>query len=222
MASSEKKKLTPTDWKTYRRLIAKVRPYRGRLVVGVIFGMLFGGSLAGMFAGLGKMFEMVFESKTPLPWSAKIAIAAVLPLFAVLRGIGDYACTYLINWIGNRVVMDLRMETFAHLQQLSLSFFQRNKTGEIISRVVNDSMMVERAVSTVLADLAKQPFALIAIVGIMLWNDWKLAAVGLLLFPICIVPVAMFGRRVRRFAREGQQKVADLVSILQETTTGVR
>ncbi|HBA83888.1 MAG TPA: hypothetical protein DCZ95_07335 [Verrucomicrobia bacterium] len=217
-----KAKVTVNDWKTYKRLIRYVRPYRARLAVGLVFGILFGGSLAGMFAGVSKMFEMVFESKEPLPWSAKIAIAAVLPVFAILRGVGDYLCTYMINWIGNRVVMDLRTSTFAHLQDLSLGFFQRNKTGEVISRVVNDSMMVERAVSTVLADLAKQPFALMAVVAIMIWNDWRLALVGLLLFPVCIVPVALFGRRVRRYAREGQQKVADLVSILQETTTGVR
>lgn len=211
-----------TDWQTYRRLVTYARPYWIRLALGVLFGAIFGGSMAGLILGLGKVVGMVFGTETDLPWKVRIAMAGLLPLFALVRGAGDYFSTYFIEWVGQRAVRDLRVAAFGHLQDLSLDYYQRTKTGDVISRVVNDSQVVQQAVSSVLADLAKQPFALVAVLAAMLWNNLQLAIVGLVLFPVCIVPVLYFGRRVRRFAREGQEKIADLVTILQEATTGVR
>jgi len=222
MGDDSQDKVPKTEWQTYRRLIRYATPYWRRILLGTICGALFGGSMAGMIVGLGKVVGMVFGTDEQLAWGAKIAIATILPLFAVIRGAGDFLSRYFIEWVGNRTVMDIRIRLFAHLQELSLAFYQRTKTGELISRVVNDTMMVERAVAGVLADLAKQPFALVAVVAVLLWNNLQLAVVGLILFPICIVPVALFGRRVRRYAKEGQEKIADLVSILQETVVGVR
>ena len=223
MESDPQKQRPPrTDWQTYRRLVRYAKPYWGRVLLGTIFGVVFGTSMAGMIVGLGKVIGMVFGTDADLPWGVRLGIAAILPTFAIVRGVGDYLSTYFIEWVGNRAVMDLRRDTFEHMQQLSLFYYQRTKTGELISRVVNDSQMVERAVAGVLADLCKQPFALLAVLVALLWSDFRLAMVGLLLFPICLVPVLLFGRRVRRFAREGQEKIADLVSILQETITGVR
>jgi len=221
-AEQREKPIARTDWETYRRLIQYAKPYWRRVLLGALFGAVFGGSLVGMIVGLGKVIGMVFEEDAALSWRTKLAIASVLPVFAALRGVGDFLSTYFVEWVGNRTVMDLRMDVFSRLQELSLSFYQRMKTGELISRVVNDSMLVERSVAGVLADMVKQPFALIGVIIVLLWNNAQLAIVGLILFPICIVPVALFGRRVRRFAKEGQEKIADLVSILQETITGIR
>lgn len=210
------------EWRTYGRLLDYVRPYTRRLIAGTLCGVIFGGSMGGLLVGFGKVFAMVFDPRADMPWRLRLLIAAVLPAFAVLRGTGDYLSTYCIEWVGQRAVMDLRVAAFARLQQLSLMFYQRTPTGELVSRVVNDSSMVERAVSGILSDLAKQPFALLAVVGVLFWNEYRLALVGLVLFPVCIVPVALFGRRVRRFSREGQEKIADLMTILQETITGAR
>ena len=140
----------------------------------------------------------------------------------LLLGIGNYLSTYFVEWVGNRVVMDLRTELFAHIHQLPLLYFSQSKTGELISRTTNDTLQIERAVSTVMIDLVREPFVLMASMGYLFWLDARLALLSLVLFPVCIVPVALFGRRVRRFAREGQQKLADMMSMLQETITGVK
>src|SRR5690606_5321085 len=105
-------------------------------------------------------------------------------------------------------------------QELSIAFYGQARTGDLISRTTNDTQLVERAVSTVLSDIAKQPFTLLGMIGLLVYLDWKLAVISLVIFPICILPVAMFGRRVRRSAREGQEKMADLVGILEENVTG--
>lgn len=209
------------EWATYGRLIRHAKPYTPRLLAGVGAGVLFGGSTTALIYALKETLARVFN---PGEFSivAVVGIAIFLPIFGLVRGLGDFASTVLIEWVGHRVVMDLRAGIFRHLQDLSVGFYSRSKTGDLISRTVNDTAMVERAVSTVLGDLAKQPFTLIGLIGFLIWLDWRLAAISLVLFPICILPVAMFGRKVRKSAREGQEKMADLVSILEETTVGVR
>ncbi|HEY8241482.1 MAG TPA: ABC transporter ATP-binding protein, partial [Kiritimatiellia bacterium] len=212
---------TNNEWATYRRLLRYARPYLPRIIAGVAFGAIFGTSTTGVIIGLKKTLAAAFDPQA-LTAMEVLAVSALMVGFGVARAVGDYFSTYFIEWVGNRVVMDLRTSAFSHLQELSLDYYSSSRTGELISRVTNDTSQVERSVSTVLGDLAKQPFALVSTVGLLLWLDPMLAFIGLVLFPVCIIPVALFGRRVRRFAREGQQKLADLVSILQETVSGAR
>ena len=208
-------------WGTFRRLMRYVKPYTARLLVGAVCGALFAGSTTGMLYALKGTVARVFDTQG-MAWMAVLGISGLLFGFAVIRGIGYFASLYLVEWVGNRVVMDLRTAIFQHLQRLPVLFFSSTRTGELISRTTADTVMIERAVSTVLSDLIREPFSFLAMVGFVLWLDFKLAVVSLVLFPICIIPVSLFGRKVRRAAREGQQKLADLVSILQETLVGVR
>ena len=208
MSLSEKSK-TPSpgqDWGTYRRLIRYIRPYTSRLLMGAVFGILCGGSTVGLLLALKKTLAAVFDPQST-PWPVIMASSLLLPFFGLLLGLGNYLSTYFVAWVGNRVVMDLRTELFAHIHRLPLIYFSQSKTGELISRTTNDTLQVERAVSTVMIDLIREPFVLVSTVGYLFWLDARLATLSLLLFPICILPVALFGRRVRRFAREGQQKL---------------
>ena len=186
-----------------------------------MFGIVCGGSTVGLLLSLKKTLAAIFDPQS-LPWPVIIATVVLLPLFGMLLGVGNYLSTYFVAWVGNRVVMDLRTELFAHIHQLPLLYFSQSKTGELISRTTNDTLQIERAVSTVMIDLVREPFVLMASMGYLFWLDARLAMLSLVLFPVCIVPVALFGRRVRRFAREGQQKLADITSTLQETITGAK
>ena len=205
----------------FRRLLGYVRPYWMRLALGTLFSALFAGSMVGLLMAFKHTVKGLL-SPADLSLAATVSIAVLLPAVAALRGVGFYFSVYFIEWVGNRVVFDLRVALFRHLQQLSLSFFTRSRTGELVSRVTNDSTMVERAVSSVLGDLIRQPLELVGVAGFLLWLDLRLAVISVILFPICLFPVALFGRRVRRAARQGQESLADLVSILTETSQGVR
>ncbi|NLB60150.1 MAG: hypothetical protein GX806_03635, partial [Lentisphaerae bacterium] len=209
----------PQHLLSYRRLIDYARPYWGRLLLGSLCGILFAASTTGLLVTARKVIEYVFQYAA---FYQVIMVAILLPLLAAGRGLGQFLSDYLIEWVGNRVVLDMRLQVFAHLQDLSAGFFSKSKTGELISRAINDTMMIERAVSVVIGDLVKQPFVLLGAVGILLWLDWKLALASLVLFPICIIPFALFGRRVRRYARNVQERLASLVSIMQETLVGIR
>ena len=211
----------PADLVSFRRLLRYALPYRGRLALGVLFGLIFGGSLGGMLYGAKETMRHIFGA-ADLSWTSTFLVAAALPLVTAVNGLGDFFCTYFVEWVGQRVVMDLRNNLFRHVHGLSLEYFSGARTGELISRVINDTAQVERAVSTVLVDLVKQPWALLSAAGFLLWVDARLAGISLLLFPLCIVPVVHFGRRVRRAAREGQERMADLTAIVQESVAGVR
>ncbi|MCX7819599.1 MAG: ABC transporter ATP-binding protein/permease [Kiritimatiellae bacterium] len=211
----------PRALATYRRLLRYVRPHAGRLAAGVVAGLLFAGSTTSMLLVFRHLLTTVFVERVD-NLRAALAIAALMPALAAVRGVGFFVSRYLVEWVGHRVVMDLRVAIFDHLQDLSLDFFTQSRTGELISRTSNDTSLVERAVSTVLADLLQQPFVLVGAAAYLVWLDWRLATASLVVFPVCLVPIIGFGRRVRRHAREGQQRLADLVSLLQETISGVR
>ncbi len=209
------------EWAVYRRLIGFARPYRRRLVVGALFCLLFAGSTTGLILAARRFFERVFN---PLERDGAAVLAAAfgLILLGLLRGAGDYAGRYLIQWVGNRIVMDLRVAMFEHLQRLSLAFFTRRRTGELISRLSNDAALVEHAVAQVLTDIFKQPVVLLGAVAMLFWLNTRLAAAMIILFPLCLLPILLFGRRVRRAARQSQERLADVLSIAQEAISGAR
>jgi subfamily B ATP-binding cassette protein MsbA len=228
------------DLGTYRRLLTYAYPYRWRLIIGLLFGALFGGSTFGMLMAFQSGFAQVFGSaETPLttwvtqrvadlgdpgktPLYVTVAVLALLPLAGILRGVGFFISKYYVEWVGNRVVMDLRTALFGHLADLSVQYISHSRTGELISRTTNDTQMVQRAVSSVIGDIVREPFVLMAGIAALLTLDARLAAISLLVFPICIIPVSVFGRRVRRYAKEGQALLADLASIQQEAIVGSR
>jgi len=215
-----------SSWQTYRRLLRYVRPYSWRLVVGVLCGIVFGGSTVGLIPAATGLLERFFglgvTGQQPLAWGTVAWISVGLIAVVIVRGIGFYFSAYLIQWVGNRVVMDLRRKAFGHLQELSVGYYDTGKTGEMISRTVNDSMLLERAVTSVVTDLARQPVLFVGATGLVLYLNWRLALLSLLLFPLCLLPILGFGKRVRRAGREGQERMADLVSIMQEAIGGVR
>lgn len=235
------------DWATYKRLLGYARPYWRRLLAGVFFGALFGGStffaLLSVWLGLeqsslggeettslsdGKFLEdfvrstIAYVGDPDSPLYFTIAIFVLVFIFVTLRGIGFFLSKYLVEWVGQRIVMDMRNEIFGHIQNLSMAQIGSKRTGELMSRTANDTQMVERGVSTVLGDIANQPFVLLAGIAVLLRIDYRLATLSLLLFPICIIPVIIFGRKVRKFARRGQASLGSLASVQQEAIAGSR
>lgn len=213
--------IPPDDWKTYKRLLGYMRPYLGRLVMGIIFGLVYAGANAGFLWSIRNGLKKVYDPQVT-PMSVVLMFAAIIPLVGLVRGIGEFCSRYFIRWVGARVVMDLRNAVFTHINKLSLNYFTANRTGELISRTTNDTTMADQAVSNVVEDLAKEPLTLIFMIGTLFYLDPLLAGASILLFPVCILPVALFGRKVRRYSREAQRRIADVVSILQEMITGVR
>ena len=236
---SSARKLTARERQTYLRLLARTRPCWGRILLAVVFGILFGGSILGMLASAKGALAYVFGSADNQIDSAATAwlnrwyaggvshdwiftggLMALLIFFAALRGVGFFFSKYLIEWVAQFVILGLRNELFAKILHLPLLYFTGSRTGELMSRTLNDTQVIERGITEVVCDLIQQPFVLLASAVALFMIDLRLAFFSLVIFPVCILPIRLFGRRVRRHAKSGQERMADLSSLQQEVVSG--
>src|SRR5205823_7653511 len=130
----------------------------------------------------------------------KILLISVLPLVMALRGLMDYLSTYLTNWSAVRAIADLRTRLFDHLQNLSLSFFSKAKTGDLIARVINDTYVLHSVITNSLANLAKGPITILSLLAVLLAkpSTRTLTLISILILPVCIVPISIYARKVRK------------------------
>lgn len=205
---------------TYRRLLGYAFKYPGRLAIGLVAGILFGGSVTALLVIFQKIITVVFQQENT-SWTAVVSIALLLPVAGLIRGLGQYFSILAIHSVGFRVVTDLRDASFDHLQKLSLGYFSKQKAGDIISRVANDTTIVQQAVSTTLGDLVRQPFVLLGALGYVVYNFPKLSVIVFVVVPACVIPVVILGKKVKRYSRQNQEKLAGLMSVLTENIGGV-
>jgi len=133
-----------------------------------------------------------------------------------------YAQTYLVGWVGQRVLQDLRLQLFAHLQTLSIGFYGRRQAGVVISRLTNDVQALDQLVSDGIVTLFGSSLTLIGTAGILLWLDWQLALLTFLVFPVLGVGSVAFRIISADAYRATREKVAQITAYLQETLSGVR
>ena len=225
-------------WRPYLRLLSYMLPYRKRFFLGIACGVV-GGMLNGVIplviqkAGEPLMGgALKFPDKSALFGSgvsndgpgieSVIWISLLIPLVMVARGIFSYLNVYSLAWVSLRVLRDIRSELFAHLMSQSLDFFSREKAGKLMSRVMSDTRVAQNALTSVSGDIIKDPIAVLTGVVVLVAIDWKFSLTTLVLFPICIIPVVVFGRKVRQAGKAEESEAAQMSVILQETFAGVR
>lgn len=203
--------------KEYRRLLSFVTPYSRRLLAAVAC-MLAYSALSGALAWLVKpVVDRVFVERDMVMLQL---LPVALMLVSVGKGLADYGQSYLMAYVGQRVITDIRDRLYHHLQDLSLSFFHRTPTGVLISRISNDVTLVQGSVTEALTGLLKDSLTIVALVVVVFYNDWFLATIALLVFPWAVIPLVRFGRRVRRFSRRSQVQMGSMTSIIHETISG--
>ncbi len=231
----------------YRRLLEFVKPYWLKLVLAVIC-MICVSLLTSLIAYLVKPFFDGFFPASGGGSALKIPpfinnlivqlhlgdlllkrdaetfrlLAAALIILYLAKGIFEYGGAYFMNFVGLRVIADIREKLYYHLQTLSLSFFTKTPTGMIISRITNDVTLIQGAVSSAMAGIFKDIFTFFGLVGVAFVQSWKLAIIAYVIFPLALIPIREFGKRMRKFARKGQQRLGLLTTFLHETITGNR
>jgi ATP-binding cassette, subfamily B, bacterial MsbA len=153
------------------------------------------------------------------PWTV---VAFALVAATVLKGICDYAGTYLVNYAGFGMITDLRNDLYDSILQRSAAFFQKHTTGTLVSTIVNDVERVQYAMSSVLAEFLQQFFTFLFTALVVVALGRQFAWVLVLFVPVIIFSAGRIGRRVRHTTRRGQDKLADIQNILHETITGNR
>ena len=153
---------------------------------------------------------------------AWIFIIGAIPVIMLLRNMLQYLSIYLTNWSAMHAIADIRTKLFGHLQNLSLGFFNRASTGELIARITNDTQVLYGIVGGSFASAVKDPITILTIVCYQLATNTTLTLISIVVFPLCIVPIVIFGRKVRKSARAVQQHNAELTNLMHESFTGNR
>ncbi|MFC1788800.1 ABC transporter ATP-binding protein [Thermodesulfobacteriota bacterium] len=149
-----------------------------------------------------------------------IIIPIVVILIYFLRGLGNYGQEYLMNYVGEGIIRNLRNDLYDRIQDLSLAFFHKEKTGVLMSRITNDVNIIKAMVSTAVTGSLKDSFTIIGLTLVIFYRDWKMALFAFLVLPLAFFPLVEFGRRVRRVSTGCQESMADLSSFLHETFAG--
>ena len=203
----------------YKRLLILARSQIARFVLAAICMIIVGGATAAAAFLIKPALDEIFlnRKETSLYWIPAAVIAVYL-----FKGAANYGQHVLMNYIGNRIVADLRSRLYQSIQAQSLSFFTKNPTGTLISRVLNDVSLVYITVSNAVTSLFKDTFTLVALVGVVFYRDWKLALIALTVFPLAIYPIVLIGRRVRKTSIKTQVTMGSLTALLQESIAGIR
>ncbi len=155
--------------------------------------------------------------------STGIIVAGILiPIVMLLRGLFSYLNSYCMTWVSLRVLRDIRSKLFRRLMGQSLEFFNKQKGGELIQTVFNQTRMAQSALTDAASDLIKQPISIVASISFLFYIDWKFSLVALVLFPICILPVMVVGRKVRKSAGKEEEEAGALMVVMQEAFAGIR
>jgi subfamily B ATP-binding cassette protein MsbA len=171
-----------------------------------------------------QLAALVPEMHAPAPndtlrW---LLIIGTIPAIMVLRNTLQYLSIYLTNWSAMHAIADIRTKLFSHLQNLSLGFFSHARTGDLIARITNDTQVLYGIIGSSFASLAKDPITILCLLGYQLSTQPTLTLISIVVFPVCIVPIVIFGRKVRKSARAVQGFNADLTNLMQESFTGNR
>jgi subfamily B ATP-binding cassette protein MsbA len=226
----------------YLRLLSFVKPYRWLLVLAVlcmIVSAIFDAAQLSMIVPMAdkilankqiiapgnlpafiKHFIDVINAIEPLRLLHLLAVF-VVALF-LIKGVFNFLQSYLMSDIGQRVVRDVRSKLYAKLQDLSLEYFTRKRSGELISRITNDVKIIENASSYGFTDLMYQSFQVVLFTFLIFFIHWRLALISLVVLPLVTMPIILVGKVLKRLSLRSQEKMADINSLLVETITGVR
>ena len=196
------------------------------LVAGLLVDALSGGTTAGRSTVFGFVFNFYTDvlKRNPPQFRGGVLnwVALVMLGVFVIQSLFNFVQSYLIAFVGERVVADLRVQVFEHLQSLSLSYFSERRVGEITSRVTSDVTVIQQTTTVNVAMLLQNLISFAGGIALMLFLSYKLTLLTMVVVPLILVAAVVFGRRIRNISTEVQDRLANATAVLEETIAGVR
>ena len=205
--------------KNYKRLLNYMRPYLKRLFLAVICIVLAAGANLYVPWIIKDMIDKVLADKDMTMLNI-ISVGIVVVFF--FRGIFYYGQSYLVSFIGQRVIIDVREVLFRKFQRMPLSYFDRHQTGETMSYITNDVSAMQAALVDNLIEMVTEGSILIGSIVLMFYLDWKLSLLTLIVIPMVGQAMKVFGRKIKITGRVIQERAAEITSLLQESISSVR
>ncbi|MFW6294576.1 MAG: ABC transporter ATP-binding protein [Halanaerobium sp.] len=207
-----------------KRIFAYILPYKGRLAAGV-FSMLVHAFLTVFFV---KVFQDLLEtiiSDIDMGREGMIQlslVAGMMILVYFLKGVSYYGKTYLVSYVSQKTIRDMRDDLYAHLHNLSLSFYSKNKTGDILSRVTNDVQQLESSMIKTTVGSIDKVFTLVGGILYLVYLNYRLTIFLIIILPFITYVITKFNYKLKKVSRRVQIKIADVSDVLQETLSAVR
>ncbi len=203
----------------YKRLLEYLKPYMIKLIL-ALFCMSGVALLTASLAYLVKpaLDDIFFEKNKDMLFMIPVVVASVY----IFKGFCDFGQYYLMSFIGQSVIRDLREEMFTKLSNMSVGFFVRHSTGELVSRMNNDVMMVQGAMTNAITGIVRDVLTVVSLIFVVFYRDYQLALIAMIVFPLAIYPLLGFGRRLKKYSRRMLVSLEDITERLNETITGIR
>ena len=196
-----------------------ILPYWPNLAVAMTL-MLISAAMTGMMAKLMEpVIDKVFTDKNAaMLWPVALGVFAV---FAI-RGAVTYGHAVIMNRLGQRIISNVSRDMFSHLVYADLAYFHGHQSGQFLSRFISDTSMMRTATVEGLTGLGKNTFTIIALIGVMFYQDWRLSLISIFVFPAAFYFVNRIGRRLRKVSNNMQEQTGDLTSILNQSFQGIK
>jgi subfamily B ATP-binding cassette protein MsbA len=203
----------------YKRFLPFLRPYLTRMMLAGLLVM----SVAAVNLALLRLAGVIWDVITVRHDAARMTELIGLFLgLVIFHGLCSMGHSYLTAWISQHVVADFRRHLFGHLQTLAFSFFARRRTGELLSRLMNDVTVIQSLVTETPIDSAKQFITLVGGIALLLTMNWRLCLLILLLLPLVVLVAKLFGRRIKLLSTSIQDQTASLNTLVEEVISGIR
>jgi subfamily B ATP-binding cassette protein MsbA len=203
----------------YRRIFQLVMPYWRRVALAVLAGLLVSGMNAAI-AWLAKpaMDDVLIKKDATLLFLLPFAIFFIF----LGKGIFTYVQEYLMRSASQKMVMQLRNRLYSHIVGLPMGYFGKNSSGELISKVINDTSVLQDLVSLTIKDLFRESATAFALVFVALWRRWDLTLISITVLPMALYGVGRLGKRMRQISRRAQEKISLITEFLNESFAGIK
>ncbi|MCB0334171.1 MAG: ABC transporter ATP-binding protein, partial [Bdellovibrionales bacterium] len=201
----------------YPRALRYLTPYRGQFVAALICMVLFGASDGGIPFLIKYILDGIFDDRNT---QLLTLLPILLIAFTILRSLFDFLQQYLMARLGHTIVRDVRSDINTHILSLSPSFFIRRSSGDMLSRLTSDVMLVKGLLTDSVSSIIRDSIRVVALLATAVYLDPFLAAIAFIAFPLAIYPIYRFGRRVRKFTKRGQDATGALSALMQESIVG--
>jgi ATP-binding cassette, subfamily B, bacterial len=207
------------NFSALRAIIPFVRPYRLQVAGAMVALVVASGTVLALGSGLRMLVDQGFADG-----NASLLDQALFVLFAVtlLMAGASYARFFLVSWIGERVVADIRSAVYAHIIRLDPGFFEVTRTGEVLSRLTTDTTLLQVVIGSSVSIALRNILMFVGGLTMLAITSPKLTALVLLVVPLVVVPIIGYGRRVRRLSREAQDRIADVSAFSEESLNALR
>ena len=203
----------------HRRILALIKKNVGRLVFAGVCSIMISSATSASGYLIKPVIDDIFMNKNT---AGLVVLPLAILLVFLFKGLGQYGHNYFMNYVGEDIIRQLRNQLYSRIQDLPISFFQKERTGVLMSRITNDVNVLKSMVSTAVSGMLRDTTSIIGLTGVILYLNWRMAILAFIILPVAFYPVFILGRRVRKISTGCQEAMAELTAFLHETLAGTK